>query len=53
MHIESNVTYTVDANTLGRRIRKVDEIASETTLCYYGFGWQVLCKYEAYDQSKT
>ncbi len=38
-------TYAYDA--LGRRIRKIDSVASETTLYYYNPGWQVLAEYDA------
>jgi len=33
-------------DALGRRIRKVDSNAGETTLYYYNDNWQVLCEYE-------
>jgi RHS repeat-associated protein len=36
--------YAYDA--LGRRIRKVDAVASETTLYYYSDNWQVLAEYD-------
>ena len=31
---------------MGRRIRKIDSIAGQTTLYYYGCGWQVLAEYD-------
>lgn len=34
-------------DALGRRIKKVDSIASETTYCYYNDQWQVLAEYTA------
>ena len=35
--------YAYDA--LGRRIRKVDAVASETAYYYYNDQWQILCEY--------
>ncbi|MHC4648458.1 MAG: hypothetical protein ACYTBJ_23615, partial [Planctomycetota bacterium] len=32
-------------DALGRRIRKIDSVASETTDYYYNDKWQVLCEY--------
>ena len=32
-------------DALGRRIRKIDSLANETTLYYYNYNWQVLCEY--------
>ena len=32
-------------DALGRRIRKIDSDANETTLYYYNYNWQVLCEY--------
>jgi YD repeat-containing protein len=46
--IKKNGTTTVTQfayDALGRRIRKIDSIASQTTLYYYGYGWQVLAGY--------
>jgi len=37
---------TFDYDALGRRIRKVDSKASETTLYYYNEDWQVLAEYD-------
>jgi len=31
---------------LGRRIRKIDSVASETTLYYNNYNWQVLAQYD-------
>jgi len=36
-------------DALGRRIRKIDSIAEETTLYYYNDKWQVLCDYNDSD----
>jgi RHS repeat-associated protein len=36
-------------DALGRRIKKYDNIAMETTLYYYGSGWQVLAEYDTSD----
>jgi YD repeat-containing protein len=36
-------------DALGRRIKKYDNIAIETTLYYYGSGWQVLAEYDTSD----
>jgi len=36
-------------DALGRRIRKIDPIADETTLYYYNDKWQVLCDYNDSD----
>ena len=33
-------------DALGRRIRKIDSAASETTLYYYNYNWQVLAEYD-------
>ena len=33
-------------DALGRRIRKIDSAASETTLYYYNYNWQVLTEYD-------
>lgn len=34
-------------NTFDRRIRKIDSIASETTLYYYNNNWQMLSETDA------
>jgi len=35
-------------DALGRRIRKIDSDANETTLYYYNNNWQVLCEYNGF-----
>jgi YD repeat-containing protein len=40
---------TFDYDPLGRRIRKVDSKANETTLYYYNDNWQVLAEYNDSD----
>src|SRR5690554_3457095 len=42
--INTAAQYAYDA--LGRRIRKVDAVASETTVYYYSDNWQVLAEYD-------
>ena len=36
-------------DALGRRVRKIDSIADETTRYYYNDKWQVLCEYDGND----
>ncbi|MBN1817226.1 MAG: hypothetical protein JW828_07675 [Sedimentisphaerales bacterium] len=40
--VNNRVFATFDYDALGRRIRKVDSVASETTLYYYNPDWQCL-----------
>jgi len=39
-------------DALGRRVRKIDSDANETTLYYYNNSWQVLCEYNGAGQFK-
>ena len=44
---KNNITKAeFDYDALGRRIRKIDSVASQTTVYYNNSNWQVLCEYD-------